>query len=78
MHSVKCIGVIESKTAFKYMISYMSAIQKESLSLIIFEIFEKKAHLTFDLKPRSKVITPNESPYMTSYMSTTKKELYLS
>ena len=32
-----------------YMISYMSTIQMESLSHIDFEIFEKNAHMTFDL-----------------------------
>ena len=30
--------------------------------------------LTFDLDPRSKVTTPNESPYMISYMSTIQLE----
>ena len=40
----------------------------ESLSLIVFEIFEKNAHMTFDL------MAPNESPYMISYMSTIQME----
>ena len=53
-----------------YMISYTSPIQMKSLSLIVFELFEKNAHLTFDLGSRSKVMAPNESPYMISYMST--------
>ena len=49
----------------------MTTIQMESLSLIIFEIFEKKnTDLAFDLGSRSKVIAPKESPYMISYMST--------
>ena len=59
------------------MISYMSTIQiksPKSPSLMDFEIFAKIAFLTFDLDPRSKVITPNESPYMTSFMSTIQWE----
>ena len=56
------------------MISYMSTIQTESLSLIVFEIVEKKAHMAFDLGSRSKVMAPNGSPYMISYMSTIQKE----
>ena len=40
----------------------------KSLSLIVCEIFVKIAFLTFDLDPRSKVMAPNESPYMISYM----------
>ena len=30
--------------------------------------------MTFDLGPRSKVVAPNESPYMISYMSTIQME----
>ena len=30
--------------------------------------------MTFDLDPRSKVIAPNESPYMISYMYTIQKK----
>ena len=30
--------------------------------------------MTFDLGSRSKVMTPNESPYMISYMSTIQME----
>ena len=51
------------------MIFYMSVIQMKSLSLVVFVIFVKIAFLTFGLGPRSKVIAPNESPYMISYMS---------
>ena len=51
------------------MISYMSAIQMESLSLMVCEIIAKIAFLTLDLGPRSKVMAPNESPYMISCMS---------
>ena len=46
----------------------------ESLSLIFFEIFEKIADLASDLGSRSKVIAPNESPYMISYMSAIQTE----
>ena len=56
------------------MITYMSTIQMESPSLMDFEIFAKITFLTFDLDPRSKVITPNESPYMTCYRSTIQLE----
>ena len=49
-----------------YMISSMSTIQLKSLYLIVFEIFDKKAHMTFDVGSRSKVMAPNESPYMIS------------
>ena len=52
----------------------MSIIQMESQSLMDFEIFAKIAFLTFDLGPRSKVMAPNESPYMISYMSTIQTE----
>ena len=47
----------------------MCIIQMKSLSLIVCKIFAKIAFLTFDLDPRSKVMAPNESPYMISYMS---------
>ena len=50
-----------------FMISYMSTIQTECQSLVVFEIFEKKTFLTFDLYSRSNVMAPNESPYMISY-----------
>ena len=46
----------------------------ESLSLIVFEIFEKNAQMTFDLGSKSKVMAPNERPYMISYMSTIQME----
>ena len=39
----------------------------KSLSFIVCEIFVQIAFLTFDLDPRSKVMAPNESPYMISY-----------
>ena len=50
------------------MIFYMYIIQIKSLSLIVSKILVKIAFLTFDLDPRSKVMAPNESPYMISYM----------
>ena len=40
----------------------------KSLSLIVCGIFVKITFWTFDLDPRSKVMAPNESPYMISYM----------
>ena len=46
----------------------------ESLSLIVFEIFDNKAYMTFDLGSRSNVMAPNESSYMISYMSTIQME----
>ena len=52
----------------------MSITQMESLSLIVFEIFEKNGRMTFDLGSRSKVMAPNESPYMIFYMSTIQME----
>ena len=51
------------------LIFYMSVIQIESLSLVVFEIFAKMAFLTFDLGPRSKVMTPDESLYDFLYIS---------
>ena len=53
-----------------HMISFMPKTQMESLSLIVFEIFEKNAHMNFDLGSRSKFMAPNERPYMISYMCT--------
>ena len=53
-----------------YMVSYTSIIEITCVLLsAVFEIFVKIAFLTFDLGPRSKVMTANESPYMISYMS---------
>ena len=46
----------------------------KSLSLIVCKIFAKMAFFTFDLDLRSKVMAPNESPYMISYMSTIQME----
>ena len=46
----------------------------ESLSLIVFEIFDNKAYMTFDLGSRSNVMAPNESPYVISYMCTIQME----
>ena len=50
----------------------------ESLSSIIVTILEKKAHLTFNLGSRSKVITPNESLYMISHMSAIQNRVSIS
>ena len=52
------------------MIFYISIIEMNSLSLAVFKIFAKIAFLPLDLGPMSKVMAPNESPYMVSYMST--------
>ena len=41
----------------------------KSLSLVVFELFAKTAFLTSDHGPRSKVMAPNGSPYMLSYMA---------
>ena len=46
----------------------------ESLSLIVFKIFDNKADMTFDLGSRSNVMAPNESQYMISYMSAIQME----
>jgi len=46
----------------------------KSLSLIFCKILAKIAFLTFDLDLRSKVMAPNESPYMISYMSIIQME----
>ena len=44
------------------------------LSLIFCKILAKIAFLTFDLDLRSKVMAPNERPYMISYMSIIQME----
>ena len=46
----------------------MCIIQMKSLSLTGCKILGDKAFLTYDLDPRSKVMAPNESPCMISYM----------
>ena len=53
-----------------YMISSMATIQLKSLYLIVFEIFDKKAYMTFDLGSGSKVMAPSESQYTIFYMCT--------
>ena len=35
---------------------------------MVFEIFDNKAFMTFDLGSRSNLFAPTESPYMISYM----------
>ena len=45
----------------------------KSLSLRVCKIFAQIAFLTFDLDPWSKVMAPNESPYIISYMSIIQK-----
>ena len=45
-------------------------LEMKCLSLVVFEIFAKIAFWPLNLGPRSKVMAPNESPYMVSYMST--------
>ena len=45
-----------------------------SLFPIVFEIFEKKFIWPFELGSRLKVMTPNESPHMISYISAIKME----
>ena len=57
-----------------YIVSYMYTIQTETLSIIVFGIFEKKYIRPFDLGSRSKVMAPNESLYMISYMCTIQIE----
>ena len=47
----------------------MPTILIKSLSFVNSEKFEKMAFLTSDLRPRSKVMAPSESPYMISYIS---------
>ena len=43
--------------------------EMKSLSLVVFDMFAKLAFWTLDLWPWSKVMAPNESPYIVSYMS---------
>ena len=58
-----------------YMTSYLTPIDIFSLSRTVFEIFDFKGFrvwswpLTFRGDPRSKVFSPFESPYMTSYLT---------
>ena len=44
-----------NESPFTCMISFMFKIQMESLSLVVFEIFETKANFTRDLGSRTKV-----------------------
>ena len=58
-----------------YMTSYLTPIDTFSLSRTVFEIFDFKGFrvwswpLTFRGDPRSNIISPFESPYMTSYLT---------
>ena len=58
-----------------YMTSYLTSINTFSLSRTVFEIFDFKVFrvwswpLTFRGDPRSKIFSPFESPYMTSYLT---------
>ena len=58
-----------------YMTSYLTPIDTSSLSRTVFEIFDFKSFrvwswpLTFKGDPRSKIFSPFESPYMTSYLT---------
>ena len=58
-----------------YMTSYLTPIDIFSLSRTVFEIFDFKGFrvwswpLTFRGDPRSKIFSPFESPYMTSYLT---------
>ena len=58
-----------------YMTSYLTPIDTFSLSRTVFEIFDLKVFmvrpwpLTFRSHPRSKIFSPFESPYMTSYLT---------
>ena len=58
-----------------YMTSYLTSINTFSLSRTVFEIFDFKVFrvwpwpLTFRGHPRSKIFSPFESPYMTSYLT---------
>ena len=67
---------IFSQLQSSYTISYLSFIDIFSLSQTVFEIFEIKVFriwprpLTFKRHPRSKIVSPFESPYMTSYYLT--------
>ena len=57
-----------------YMTSYLTPIEIFSLSRTVFEIFDFKGFrvwswpLTFSGDPKSKIFSPFESPYMTSYL----------
>ena len=53
-----------------YMISSIATTHLKSLYLIVFEIFDKKAYMTFDLDSGSKVMAPSESQYTIFYMCT--------
>ena len=67
----KIFQLIESS----YMTSYLTPIDIFSLSRTVFEIFDFKGFrvwswpLTFRGDPRSKIFSPFESPYMTSYLT---------
>ena len=58
-----------------YMTSYLASIDTFSLSCTVFEIFDFKVlwvwpwPFTFRVHQRSKQISPFESPYMTSYLT---------
>ena len=58
-----------------YLTSYITSIDTFSLSRTVFEIFDFKVFrvwpwpLTFRGHPRSKIFSPFESPYMTSYLT---------
>ena len=58
-----------------YMTSYLTSINTFSLSCTVFEIFDFKVFrvwfwpLTFRGNPRSRIFSPFESPYMTSYLT---------
>ena len=72
-------GHLESKifSPFEspYMTSYLTSIDTFSLSSTVFEIFDFKVFrvwpwpLTYKSHQRSKIFSPFESPYMTSYMN---------
>ena len=57
------------------MTSYLTSINTFSLSCTVFEIFDFKVFrvwswpLTFRGNPRSRIFSPFESPYMTSYLT---------
>ena len=57
------------------MTSYLTSVDTFSLSPTVFEIFDFKVFrvwpwpLTFEGHPRSKIFSPFESPYMTSYLT---------
>ena len=60
-----------------YMTSYLTSINTFSLSCTVFEIFDFKVFrvwswpLIFRGNPRSRIFSPFESPYMTSYLNST-------